>query len=98
MPSPTLAGYQGTNITTAATKSDADARFLSHIVINGGTLTGDIDVYDGPTVADGTLKATIAGGSGQVQGHTYPYRINLAGGFTIVTDEAVDITVTHKNK
>ncbi len=82
-------------VSTATTTSVANAEELSHIVINGGTLTGAITIYDAES-ATGTPLATIAGGAGQLQGQNYPYVCHLETGLTVVTAEAVDITILYR--
>lgn len=82
------------NITTATTTAvKAGPGFLSHITINGGTLTGTIAIYDS-LAASGTLIGTIA--ANQLAAQVYPYTCMCETGITIVTSAAVDCTVIYK--
>ena len=63
---------------------------LGRIVVNGGTLTGDITVYDGVD-ATGTVIATIDGN--QAVGNNFEYNCTFVTGLTIVTSASVNITV-----
>lgn len=72
--------------TTIATKSGR----LGRVVINGGTLSGAITLYDGP-VATGDIIAIIA--ATQVIGSVYEYNCVTKRGLVVVTAQAADITV-----
>ena len=64
---------------------------LGRVVVNGGTLTGTITIYDSAT-ATGTVIATI--GANQVVGDVFPYNCRFTNGLTVVTSAAVNITVS----
>lgn len=81
--------YNGTNITTATTTTvKSGPGYLSHIVVNGGTM-GAITIYDSTTAA-GTVIATIAS---PLAGQHYVYDRGCALGITVVTAAATNITV-----
>jgi hypothetical protein len=83
------------NIAAAATTVIAGGPGrLSRIVVNGGTLTGTITVYDN-TAASGTKIATI--GANQVVGYNFVYNCQFRVGLTVVTSANVDITVIADN-
>ena len=84
-----------TNIATAATTviSGGPGR-LGRIVINGGTLTGTITVYDN-TVGSGSKIATIS--ANQAIGQNFVYNCRFRTGLTIVATANVDFTVVADN-
>lgn len=89
---PHVDGLKYLNIATAATTDVVDGPcFLGRIVINGGTLTGTITIYDEAGSATTTKVATI--GANQVLGTTYHYNVHLNKGLRIVASANVDFTV-----
>jgi len=71
---------------------------LDKITVNKATATGVITVYDGETVANGTVVAIITSPATLLQNQlTQHYGMHLKRGCTIVTSQAAqDITVTYR--
>jgi hypothetical protein len=94
--------FLSTNITLAApttTVVRTGPGILAGIVINKATANGVIAIYDGVTVASGTLKATITmPGTLLASQVSIPYfNMEMNEGITIVTSTAAqDITVLYK--
>ena len=85
----TACAYNATNITTATTTTiKTGSTFLSHIVVNGGTM-GQISVWDN-NASGGTVIATIAS---PLAGQTYVYDAGLALGCKVVTADNTNLTV-----
>jgi len=81
--------YTAKNITTATTTTVSDRPcYLSHIVVNGGTM-GAITVWDNNSTG-GTLIATI---SSPLAGQHYVYDAGTVFGLKVVTAAATDVTV-----
>lgn len=83
------------NVSTAATTLVlTGGGVLKHIMINGGTKTGTIAIYDGVD-ATGTLLATI--GANQVNGDIYLYDVIVETGICVVASANVDATICYIN-
>jgi len=81
-----------TNIGTAATTDICDGPGRLHsIVINGGTLTGTITIYDERGTGTTTKIGTI--GANQVVGMNFTYECDFKTGLRITASANVDYTV-----
>lgn len=87
-----VADKKYTNIAAAATTDIKDGGGRLHnIVINGGTLTGTITIYDENGTGTTTKIGTIA--ANQVVGMNFPYDCNFKTGLRITSSANVDFTV-----
>jgi hypothetical protein len=88
------AGFNYTPITTATNTQVKSAQGTLHnLVINGGTLTGTINVVDtsAANCTGGTTIGTIA--ANQVAAQAYTYDLQFNNGLCITTAAAVNATV-----
>lgn len=91
---------QYSNITAAApttTVVRSNAGKLGKVIVNKAAASGVITIYDGITVAGGTVIATITMPATLLANQLeLEYNIDVAEGITVVTSTAAqDITVTH---
>ncbi len=81
--------YNAKNITTATTTTiSARPCYLSHIVVNGGTM-GAITIWDN-NATTGAVVATIAS---PLAGQHYVYDAAMVYGLKVVTSDNTNITV-----
>jgi hypothetical protein len=89
-----------TNITLGAPTTTVIATrpcILDRITINKATASAVIAIYNGATVATGTLIGTITMPATLLANQvSLEYGIECTKGLTIVTTTAQDITVTHR--
>lgn len=89
-----------TNITAGApttTVISTGPCVLDKIVINKATASAVIAIYNGATVATGTLIGTVTNPGTLLESQkVLDYGIDCNKGLTILTTTAQDITVTHR--
>jgi len=85
------------NITTATTTVVKSGKgYLKSIILNKGVASGSIAIYDN-TAGSGTLIGTITlPATLLLSQDQFPFECNFGTGLTVVTVEALDLTVVYQ--